>query len=553
MNLFSEFSSRAPNKVFISILCGVFSGVAYSLLIPLVISSLENEQGGLEYSSESLQTFFGFEVQNYYIASVFLLVCLFILITRTASQIILLRVSMDVTTKLRLSLYKRIMKAPISKLESLGSSRLIATIATDVGRIVDGARVLPELIMSVTTLVSLLMTLFIVDKNVFWLVFKTIFLGIITYQIPVLLGAKYIRRAREHIDVLQESIRSLIYGAKELKISTDKRESFYSDVLVQNEHAVLKSEKLGNSIMSAATSYGDLISFFVIGFVAFVFANYNSISQAELITVIMMLLYITGPVAEIINLIPEVLQAKISLQKVERLSGELSTEEATEQVFQIPSWEQIRFKDVCFSHETTHGSDSFGIGPLTFSVEKGKITFIVGGNGSGKTTLSKLISLHYRKSSGSIFFGEVEVDNNTLNSCRNEVSAIYSDYHLFDRLLGESNQSKQALIQQYLCELCLEEKVTVENGQFSTTSLSDGQRRRLALLVAFLEDKSLYVFDEWAADQDPEFKQIFYYRILPDLKAQGKAVVVISHDDRYFDIADKLLIMEDGLLKSNDD
>jgi putative ATP-binding cassette transporter len=104
------------------------------------------------------------------------------------------------------------------------------------------------------------------------------------------------------------------------------------------------------------------------------------------------------------------------------------------------------------------------------------------------------------------------------------------------------------VIAQYLRLLQLEDKVQIEAGRFSTLSLSDGQRKRLALLVCFLEDKDIYLFDEWAADQDPLFKEIFYYRILADLKRENKVVVVISHDERYFQVADKVLVMEHGRL-----
>ena len=95
----------------------------------------------------------------------------------------------------------------------------------------------------------------------------------------------------------------------------------------------------------------------------------------------------------------------------------------------------------------------------------------------------------------------------------------------------------------------LKKRLTFENGRFSTLALSDGQRRRLALLVTLLEDKSLYLFDEWAADQDPTFKSIFYYDILSRLKDQGKVIVVISHDEKYFDAADKLIEIEEGKVR----
>ena len=84
------------------------------------------------------------------------------------------------------------------------------------------------------------------------------------------------------------------------------------------------------------------------------------------------------------------------------------------------------------------------------------------------------------------------------------------------------------------------------DGVFSTTRLSRGQRKRLALVTAYLEDRPIYLFDEWAADQDPLFRRVFYQRLLPELKRRGKTVVAVTHDDRYFDAADQLIKLEEG-------
>ena len=348
-----------------------------------------------------------------------------------------------------------------------------------------------------------------------------------------------------------ESIRGLIYGAKELKLNKEKRDSYYKDILLHNEFNVLKADKRGHSIISAAMSYGDLICFFVIGVVAFILVNYQSISQSELISVIsviMVLLYITGPVSVIIDFVPEIMQARISLVKVNKLLEELPSENVERSIKVLPQWQSIEFDSVTFKHTSNKSGQNFQVGPVSFSLKKGQITFLVGGNGAGKSTLSKLITLHYIAHSGSIRFGDTEVSGESINSCREHISAIYSDYYLFDRLLGTLNSQHQKLAETYLTRLGLDKKVFIIGGKFSTTSLSDGQRRRLALLVSFLENKDVYVFDEWAADQDPTFKDIFYNQILQELKSKNKVVLVISHDDRYFELADQLLFLENGLV-----
>jgi putative ATP-binding cassette transporter len=260
----------------------------------------------------------------------------------------------------------------------------------------------------------------------------------------------------------------------------------------------------------------------------------------------MALLYITGPVALVLNAMPQIAMARVSLRKIKQVFSALSKEPAAEEIRPLPDWDQVKFSNV--SYHYTNEDGGFTLGPVDMEVARGEITFIVGGNGSGKSTLCKLLALHYTPTGGEIYFGGVKIDHESLNSGRQYISAIFTDYYLFDRLLGNLQEVDEKLVNRYLSELEIDRKVKVENGRFSTLALSDGQRKRLALLVTFLEDRDIYIFDEWAADQDPMFKQVFYHQILPELRARNKVVVVISHDDRFFNVADKLLIMEEGRL-----
>ncbi|MFT4928931.1 MAG: putative ATP-binding cassette transporter [Phenylobacterium sp.] len=548
MKLFDAFSKQAPNKVFISILLGMLSGVSYAFLIPIVLGAITIDPSGVVQAESTVRTIWGIEVTNYKVAGLFLFICLFILFTRTTSQVMLTRVSIDLCTELRLNLYKRIMSASIDVLENLGSAKLLATITTDVGRIVGGARQIPDLLINGVTIIGLLGFLLYLNSNVFVFVLGAIFFGMVTYQLPIIVSNSYFYKSRKKVDDLLKSINGMIYGAKELKLNEVKSKVYLEEVLKENEFAVRDAEKSGSTIVRAAANYGDMISFFVIGIVAFVFINYESISSEELVGVVMALLYITGPIALMIGTIPIIINARISLNKVNKIFEEIPVEDINQEIFELEPWTQIHFKGVTYQYPKQDQLDGFRVGPIDFSIDKASVTFIVGGNGSGKSTMSKLLTLHHKPGGGSIYFGDTEVDSHSTKSCRQLIASIYSDYYLFDRLLDGDHEDQKADMDRYLKELGLDNKVTIENGMFSTVDLSDGQKRRLALLVSFLEDKALYLFDEWAADQDPMFKEFFYHTVLRQLKERGKAVVVISHDDRYFDVADKILVMENGLL-----
>jgi len=546
MNLFAEFSRKAPNKVFFSIVLGGLSGVFYSLLIPLVLSVLKEGDPRLATVAQAPTRFLNLEIANAPFAVVFALVCGFILVTRTLSQVMLTRVAIDVASALRTLMYDRIARAPLAALEAIGPSRLVAALTSDVPRIVLGARLLPDILINLVMLLGMLSFLLILNSDVFWFVLACIAFGVLTYQIPMMIGRRYFVRARQHFDDLQDSIQGLIHGIKELKLNDSKRSDFFQSILLHHEEAVQRNEKSGYTVIRMASNYGDLLSFFVIGSIVFVVVNYRVISNEELVGVIMALLYITGPISAILNFIPQISISRVSMQRVTQLFQEIPAEAVAEPQVSAQPWDLVRFEQVSYRHGGKDDSEGFRVGPLSLEFKKGEITFVVGGNGSGKSTLCKLLTLHYRASSGTVRFGDQAITDDSIGAYRQSISAIYSDYHLFSKILGTADARLEATIDHYLKALHLDRKVRYSDGKFSTLALSDGQRRRMALLVSLIDNKELYLFDEWAADQDPTFKAVFYDEILPALKSSGKAVVAITHDDRYFHMADQLIVMEEG-------
>ncbi|MFI6869770.1 ATP-binding cassette domain-containing protein [Nocardia sp. NPDC050406] len=195
--------------------------------------------------------------------------------------------------------------------------------------------------------------------------------------------------------------------------------------------------------------------------------------------------------------------------------------------------------------EGDNGS-GFSLGPVDLVFEPGQITFIVGGNGSGKSTLAKLITGLYVPRTGFLELNGEQINHENIEWFRQNSSAIFTDFHLFEDYLGFDRPGIDDEVRHYLEELRIAHKVTVENGRLSTIDLSQGQRKRLALLTALLEDRAIYLFDEWAADQEPKFRDVFYREILAKLKERGKTVIVITHDDRYFDLADQLVKLDFG-------
>ncbi|MRV72001.1 cyclic peptide export ABC transporter [Duganella sp. FT92W] len=548
MSLFELFSRQAPNKVFLSILLGIVSGIAYALLIPLVTSAIGGPPDMLEELHSSTRTLLGLEVRQFKFAQLFLFLCLFIMCTKGLSQVMLAHVSLDLTTSIRSSFYQRITDTSVDALEKVGMSRVNTAITTDIARIVDGVRVIPELLVASVTILGLLGFLAYLNASFLKFIIEAMVFGVVVYQSLMRISRRHFEHSRKKMDELQESIRGLIFGAKDLKLNARKSRVFHDDLLLVNEDAVRRSDKKAASVIRLATSFGDMISFLVIGSVTFVLANYVKATREQLVGTVMVLLYLAGPLGVVMNAISMITVSRVSLRKFNAVFDALPPEDINHAVTEPAPWNDISFNRVAYRHQAADASEGFQIGPVDFTIPKASITFIVGGNGSGKSTLAKLLTLHQLPDTGDIRFGGVRIDKSNIKSYRQAISAIYSDYFLFDRLLIEQHEERRQEIGRYLDELKLASKVSIMDGRFSTTKLSDGQKRRLALLVAFLDDKDIYLFDEWAADQDPAFKDVFYRSVLPDLKARGKTVIVISHDDRYFNVADQILVMESGTL-----
>jgi putative ATP-binding cassette transporter len=213
----------------------------------------------------------------------------------------------------------------------------------------------------------------------------------------------------------------------------------------------------------------------------------------------------------------------------------------------------IQLRDVHHHYSSENDDHAFVLGPLDLDIYQGEIVFIIGGNGSGKTTLLLLLLGLYLPDKGRIILNNTEVTTDNIDAYRQNFAVVFADFHLFDELLIPVNMSVSSRANHYLKEFAIDHRVKIENGKFSTTDLSTGQRKRLALISAYLDDKPIFVFDEWAADQDPVFKRIFYTQLLPDLKSRGKTVIVISHDDEYFSAADRVIKLESGRTMSNFD
>jgi putative ATP-binding cassette transporter len=262
-----------------------------------------------------------------------------------------------------------------------------------------------------------------------------------------------------------------------------------------------------------------------------------------------------GPLAGVMTSISLFGRASVALGKVHELGISLaahSSESCSLEPAKTESaFSRLELANVVHSYHREAEDSHFVLGPIDLTFRPGEVVFLVGGNGSGKSTLAKILAGLYVPEAGEVRLDGALVTDKNRDEYRQLFSTVFSDFYLFDSFMGLQSRGLDEQAREYLKQLHLSHKVRINEGTLSTTALSQGQRKRLALLTAYLEDRPFYLFDEWASDQDPLFKSIFYTRLLPDLKARGKTVLVITHDDKYFDLADRILKLDFGKIISD--
>jgi len=474
---------------------------------------------------------------------------------RFTSERLLTKLGQEAMHRMRMQLCRQILAAPLLHLEQLGSARLLATLTDDIPAITGAVLVIPLLCVNAALVIGCLIYLGILSWAVFLTVLAFMILGIATYQVPIIKVQKIFRVGREHADRLQEHFRALTLGAKELKIHNDRRHTFIREGLEATADALKKHNVAGQNLYTAAASWGQVLVFIVIGLILFIFPLMYHLDRAMLTGYALALLYLMTPLQVIMNSVPQLARANVALNKVNELGFTLASqgsEQAEEEEhFQTDTWVKLRLSSVTHRYHRDGEASDFVLGPLDLTFKPGEMVFIIGGNGSGKTTFVKLLTGLYAPENGAIYLNDEPIGPNNKEAYRRHFSAVFSDFYLFETMLGLVDNELDQRASEYLQRLKLAHKVQIEKGKLSTTNLSQGQRKRLALLTAFLEDRPIYIFDEWAADQDPYFKDFFYMNLLPDLTARHKTVFVITHDDRYYHLAERIITLDNGQVTSD--
>ena len=455
--------------------------------------------------------------------------------------------------RLRLSVMDRIRRSELLTLEGLGRGDLYTLVAQETN----------HLSITFPMLVDALQQAILLFMSLLYLAYLS-FEAFVGFLIAVVGGhlvyrnlEKSFRLTARLINLRQakmlDTIGDIIQGSKELRLNSRKSD----DVFRQYEKTSGSAEALlvmSGEHWATLLLAGSFVTYLVLGMVTFIFPQEFPGFSDKVLVIVPIILFCMGALTKIAAQLPIFISADVGLNSILEIDsqlakgGDVSPAEARKIAPRFLDFQSLEFDALTFSYKDKDGASLFSIGPFSLTVQRGETVFLVGGNGSGKSTVLRTITGLLPHDGGAIRVDGNSVVGNLIAGYRELFSAIFVDFHLFDKLYGLEDVDPID-VNKMIDDMGLSGKVFFEDGRFNELALSTGQRKRLALIAALLEDRPVYIFDEWAAEQDVLFREEFYKRILPELKKKGKTIIAVTHDERYWHIADRVVKMDLGSIE----
>ena len=484
----------------------------------------------------------------------FIFALIFFIYTMKLLQTKMIFITNENSYEKRILMIDKVISSSFQSIEKIGRDRIFSGLNNDTAAIAQIPTVIIGFITNLVTIIFCLSFIYLKNSLTFFVSVAIILLNSLIAFFTSKVAAAYWEKNRDIQDTHFGLMTDFVNGFKELSLNTSRKYAFWLDL---KKYTRMTSELNKSAAIKFLNFdlYKSMMFNMIFGVVVFVFPllivdiNVNILRENLFI-----IFYVIGPFTAIANIIPQFTQLNIHMKRINKLINDLDSVSTGNKCiksdikYDYPNYIKINLNNVVYKYLNDENDETseFTLGPISTEIKSGELTFITGGNGSGKSTLGKIITGLYNPTEGDITLNGERTDICKFNEL---FSSVYSDYNLFKKLYGIDFNMKKDEINQYLKMMNITDKVEINaDGEFKSIDLSTGQKKRLAFLIACLEDKPMMILDEWAAEQDPEFRHYFYNDLLYMLKDKGKGVVVITHDDRYFDMADKIIKLERGVL-----
>ncbi|OJJ29413.1 cyclic peptide export ABC transporter [Campylobacter concisus] len=483
-----------------------------------------------------------------FVAVKFIVVLLLFFASAISANISLTNFGHKFIYELRYQSVKQILDTPNSVINEIGKAKIIASLNNDIKTITFAFMSATGFIQSLVFIICASIYLCVIAPKIF--IFLSIWIGA-TLFINTLFMKKihlYFKYSRVQDDALQKHYDDIVEGHRELSLNRARASVCFDELNFTGDKKRQNMVK-ADIYHALSDNFTNIMLLGSVGLCVFLCVAFDWASLQTALSISLTILFLRGSFMSMVGSIPAALSAKVSLEKIMSLNINKFKEGFKFDDSLSDNWQNIKIKDINFNY--THGK--FSLKDVNLEIKRGEITFIIGKNGSGKSTLINLLCGLMRPSSGDIYLDSTKIDERNLQSYQAKISAIFADFYLFSQTLSHNGFASQSEIDELLALLEIDKKVSVIDNKLSTTQLSTGQRKRLSLLIAILEHRSILILDEWAADQDPLFKRKFYKEILPFLQSKGISIIAVSHDDSYFDVATRIILVKDGFVRELDE
>ena len=474
----------------------------------------------------------------------FISVLLIAFLLSVAAQWILGDVGHQIVYQINKNILKRIIQAEPEYFHTLEKSKVYNTFSQDIPAMLRGIQIIPYTLYGISLIFSGLCYMLWLSWGLALTIIIALVVIIYLCNIIISWADQKHQRNRKIQDSLVSTYSDIIYGHKELALNEARGHDVFDKVISGD---ALESKKLhisGDRLISISSQIMGILPLGLVGVVLWAGSFWAGDYMLIAINFAVVLMFIRQPIGNLIHQVEALLYTRIAFKHLNNL--------ALPPCHNLPAavelskkWKAIRMKKVMYKYAN---NDNFSLGPIDLQINRGEITFLVGSNGAGKTTLLNILCGLSTPSHGEVFVDDDKINHDNRRQYRAMFSAVLSDFFLFDNTLTKDENVNGDHLMTFIKRLELENVLSMNEGKMDTVSLSTGQKKRLAMVIACMENRSVMVLDEWAADQDPRFRKVFYEEVLPKLKSEGVTLIVISHDDRYFHVADKLITLESGVI-----
>ena len=477
--------------------------------------------------------------------TLFIVLAVLVPVFRSASEYNLSHLCQNILDNLRCELAEKVLRMPQAQLEHVGTQRISTHLSEDLPNISAAIGSLPFLVLNALVVVGA--ALYIAYLNVYFFVGTLLLLlfSFTAYHLLVKSASKDLTAANYHHTGILHSFHSLVSGSPELKAYADIKQRFLVDVLRPVTHSYAVSMVQSSLRYSVGSGFQHLALSGMI--ILVILLSRSSMSGATTSGLLLSVFYLVNPLQTLVASVPPLARARHAVEAMGTMSS-TSTELPTTASYDLTSWNTLNVEQVTYRHSATLSCFTFG--PVSLSIRRKEVIFIVGANGSGKTTLVRLLTGLYSPSGGMITVDEVVIQDENRAALRSLFAYVPGDIHFlheFDyRASFRVPENLDLLIQMFH----LSDVLQPGTSTWSQYRLSKGQQKRLALLNTLLLGNDILILDEWTADQDPDARRRFYFEVLPELRRLGKTVILITHDAEFFSHADRLIHLADGKVTS---